>query len=799
MLVAAALAVAFGTASLGFIRLATDDTGDTGLFWANPNVSYSIHQSGSDDITGDAREAAAIRMAFDAWGGVEGSSLTFTEDTSPAITAGPKVAANDGRNLVFFDENNSSGLFGQSSFVVAITPVFFTGSGSIVDADIVFNGRDHAFTADPTAPGQGGRFDVQNIAAHEIGHFVGLDHSPVNSSTMIPFALAGEQRLRSLDGDDRAACFHIYNGGAPVGTVNGRVTFEGGNVGVRGAHVVATDLSSGETRGSTITDGQGNYALAGLLPDTYTVYVEPLDGPTENGNLQRNNIDVDFGTLFAPSSVTVSNGGSQTVDFAVPASSGLNVSGVSPAAVFRGTSTIFVESSGSTSLSGASVQITGPGVTHSATVGSSGRIDVTVAGGTAPGARDIVLTKSGAVCVLPGGLEIADDRPSLSAVVPSNSSVAGGGQVQLAGADFEAGARVVFGDLLVPSTGVVFQNNGSLLVTVPASASPRTVDVKVVNPDGQESIRLGAFTYTGDPSPSSVSPSAGPSTGGATATVNGAQFAQGATVTFGGASATNVSVNGSGTQITCRVPRGTAGQTVNVVVRNPDGSNGTLGNGYSYVGPSISSVSPNAGSTSGGAAVALRGNGYASGARVFFGGVEASGVQLISQFELRATAPAHAAGTVNVQVTNTDGETATRQNGFTYVNAQQPAVSSLSPNSGSTAGGQTVVILGSGFESGATVRFGSRLAAGVVVESGSRLTAEVPSGNAGRVDVTVRNPSGLEASLFSGFSYVAAGDSSGGGGGGIGCSVGPAGARPFMSVIWLLAGLALARWRRRRD
>jgi MYXO-CTERM domain-containing protein len=65
--------------------------------------------------------------------------------------------------------------------------------------------------------------------------------------------------------------------------------------------------------------------------------------------------------------------------------------------------------------------------------------------------------------------------------------------------------------------------------------------------------------------------------------------------------------------------------------------------------------------------------------------------------------------------------------------------------------------------------------------------------------VTVRNPSGLEASLFSGFSYVAAGDSSGGGGGGIGCSVGPAGARPFMSVIWLLAGLALARWRRRRD
>src|SRR6185295_8891671 len=54
-------------------------------------------------------------------------------------------------------------------------------------------------------------------------------------------------------------------------------------------------------------------------------------------------------------------------------------------------------------------------------------------------------------------------------------------------------------------------------------------------------------------------------------------------------------------------------------------------------------------------------------------------------------APAHAAGTVDVTVT-TNGGSATAAAGYTY--AQPPTISSVSPSSGPSAGGQSVTITG---------------------------------------------------------------------------------------------------------
>jgi len=63
-------------------------------------------------------------------------------------------------------------------------------------------------------------------------------------------------------------------------------------------------------------------------------------------------------------------------------------------------------------------------------------------------------------------------------------------------------------------------------------------------------------------------------------TITGTNFATGATVTLGGAGATNVVVV-SATQITATTPAHAAG-AVNVVVTNPDTQTGTLANGYAY-------------------------------------------------------------------------------------------------------------------------------------------------------------------------------------------------------------------------
>jgi hypothetical protein len=84
---------------------------------------------------------------------------------------------------------------------------------------------------------------------------------------------------------------------------------------------------------------------------------------------------------------------------------------------------------------------------------------------------------------------------------------------------------------------------------------------------------------------------------------------------------------------------------------------------------------------------------------------------------------------------------------------QSPAVQSITPNAGSTAGGTEVTIRGLRFGAGATVTLGGRLATDVNVQSSESLTARTPAGaSAGAVDVVV-SVGGRSGSLPGGFTY----------------------------------------------
>jgi len=80
----------------------------------------------------------------------------------------------------------------------------------------------------------------------------------------------------------------------------------------------------------------------------------------------------------------------------------------------------------------------------------------------------------------------------------------------------------------------------------------------------------------------------------------------------------------------------------------------------------VTSVSPTSGSVNGGTLVSVRGSGFKSGLAVTFGGAAAT-VTIFSSTSISAFTPAHAAGAVDVVVTNGDGQTATRASAFTYV------------------------------------------------------------------------------------------------------------------------------------
>ena len=84
-----------------------------------------------------------------------------------------------------------------------------------------------------------------------------------------------------------------------------------------------------------------------------------------------------------------------------------------------------------------------------------------------------------------------------------------------------------------------------------------------------------------------------------------------------------------------------------------------------------------------------------------------------------------------------------------------PTVTSISPTSGTTAGGTSVTITGTNFISGTTVTIGGSPCTSVVVVSSTSITCTTPSGTAGPRDVVVATGVSPNATLTGGFTYVA--------------------------------------------
>ena len=73
----------------------------------------------------------------------------------------------------------------------------------------------------------------------------------------------------------------------------------------------------------------------------------------------------------------------------------------------------------------------------------------------------------------------------------------------------------------------------------------------------------------------------------------------------------------------------------------------------------VASISPTSGTISGGTSVQLNGTNFQSGAAVTFGSTPATSVTMVNSTTITATTPSHAAGAVNVTVTNPGGQSAT--------------------------------------------------------------------------------------------------------------------------------------------
>jgi hypothetical protein len=157
--------------------------------------------------------------------------------------------------------------------------------------------------------------------------------------------------------------------------------------------------------------------------------------------------------------------------------------------------------------------------------------------------------------------------------------------------------------------------------------------------------------------------------------------------------------------------------------------------------PFISVISPNSGTNNGGQFVTISGSGLLGATSVMFGTNSATTVLALSDTSITCTTPQGTAGLVNVIVT-VAGITSNSST-YTY-STTAPYILSITPNSGTTLGGQLVTITGTNL-TGGTVKFGTNPATNIVATATS-ITCTTPQGT-GQVNVIVTGSTGITSNF----------------------------------------------------
>ncbi len=187
--------------------------------WFQNEVSYKINIDGSQDlhpgeseITDDVRDD--IIASFDEWNEPDCTDffMGFDEVTSdePPPYYNEFDPTQSNHHVTFRDDDwQDGGSAGTTMDAVALTTVTFRpSSGEILSADIDLNTENFDYT-NTDEPGEID-IDLRNTMTHEVGHFLGLDHSQNTEATMYRSADRGETKKRNLHEADLNGLCHIY-------------------------------------------------------------------------------------------------------------------------------------------------------------------------------------------------------------------------------------------------------------------------------------------------------------------------------------------------------------------------------------------------------------------------------------------------------------------------------------------------------------------------------------------------------------------------------------------------------------
>lgn len=249
------------------------DPSGPALVWPSRSVPWVFNAQPTTKLD-DSAARAAIQAAFSVWSsstlrssepalcqGVIDTSVVSATSTDLSFVQGADTNQSTvGYNYLEPDKNENVIIFrdtgwryskeGPSADVLAMTTLTYNViTGDILDADIEFNTQNSVFTTSDSSI----KHDVQNTAAHEIGHLLGFAHSLDESATMYSSASLGETSKRELSCDDATILWYRYPTGAKTNSCKlGQVSKSCGQCAHAGGLAYTAKLQVRETH-----DGQG--------------------------------------------------------------------------------------------------------------------------------------------------------------------------------------------------------------------------------------------------------------------------------------------------------------------------------------------------------------------------------------------------------------------------------------------------------------------------------------------------------------------------------------------------------------
>jgi hypothetical protein len=238
--------------------------------WAiNPVVMYL--NPNNADVSANAAEAA-IQYAMNVWNTQGGTPFRFSYGGRVSDTN----TGNDGKSVILFRNTTDGGGALASTYS-------WTSNGSLVDSDIVF--WDGSYTFFTGTSGCSNGVYVEDVATHELGHALGLNHSDQPDATMYPTIGWCSQDWRTLSADDIAGIQSLYAGGsastpnAPGGlqvsigsSTSLRVSWTDNSDNETGFQVERSLSTSNFSAVAQVGANVTSYLDTGLLPNTAYYY-----------------------------------------------------------------------------------------------------------------------------------------------------------------------------------------------------------------------------------------------------------------------------------------------------------------------------------------------------------------------------------------------------------------------------------------------------------------------------------------------------------------------------------------------